>query len=103
MRAEKCRMSWGLAKSLDQAARAKPNISHHCTLTSDLCQRTKIPIAASKFAKWIFFLGFRQKIAKLCIVVNRHVAATIGYYEVFCNFEQSVPSFTITMKPEALR
>ena len=42
MRAEKCRMSWGLAKSLDQA-RAKPNISHHCTLTSDLCHRTKIP------------------------------------------------------------
>ena len=102
MRAEKCRMSWGLAKSLDQA-RAKPNISHHCTLTSDLCHRTKIPTATSMFAKRTFFLGFRQKIAKLCIVVTRHVAATIGYYEVFCNFEQSVPSITITMKPEALR
>ena len=48
-------------------------------------------------------LGFRQKIAKLCIFVTRHVAATIGYYEVFCNFEQSVPSITITMKPETLR
>ena len=48
-------------------------------------------------------LGFRQKIAKLCIFVTRHVAATIGYYEVFCNFEQSVSSITITMKPETLR
>ena len=55
------------------------------------------------FAKRTLYLGFRHKIAQLCIVVTRHVAATIGYYEVFCNFEQSVPSITITMKPEALR
>ena len=89
-------MSWGLAKSLDQD-RAKPNISHHCTLTSDLCHRNIY------VCKKDIVLGFRQKIAKLCIVVTRHVAATIGYYEVFCNFEQSVSSITITMKPETLR
>ena len=103
MRAEKCRMSWGLAKSLDQARAGKAK--HQPPLHSDIGfvpphKNTDSNIYVCK--KDIFF-RFSSENCKLCIVVTRHVAATIGYYEVFCNFEQSVPSITITMKPETLR
>ena len=101
MRAEKCRMSWGLAKSLDQARAGKAK--HQPPLHSDIGFVPPHKNTDIYVCKKDVFLGFRQIIAKLCIVVPRHVAATVGYYEVFCNFEQSVPSITITMKPETLR